>query len=357
MTSTSTVAAMGPRRLLPSGVFSFALVMVVVLLAYAQPTWDETGTVVAGAGILVVVVFNALVAWVTMRAPKISVDVPNLGHAAEPLAVRVRIAAPHRVALSLVAQLTENGAVQPEPVVCVGPAEGYLEVVPAMRGHFTELEVTVGTTVPFGLVAVTRTLRIPVVLDVAPMVFDGDAAAFAHLESAQRAGRGADVKETRPYVPGDEQRAVNWRATQRTGQLMVREFERETKGNVVVVADLGTTPTLAGETAACRARWYAEEALRRGMRVQLVTIELQDPTQADLVRRVSAEQAARGATPHRSAVTEAIEHVMGHLVSADVNTPEEIQHRLARATTGRIPPQPTGVPTLAVRPEGDTWGA
>ncbi|MCE4606212.1 MAG: DUF58 domain-containing protein [Desulfurococcales archaeon] len=54
---------------------------------------------------------------------------------------------------------------------------------------------------------------------------------------SRRRGIGTQFIETREYVPGDDYRLIEWKATARTGRLMVREFERETSLEVILVLD------------------------------------------------------------------------------------------------------------------------
>ena len=60
---------------------------------------------------------------------------------------------------------------------------------------------------------------------------------------ARRRGIGSQFIETREYVPGDDYRLIEWKATARSGRLMVREFEQESSLEVVLVLD--TRPSMA----------------------------------------------------------------------------------------------------------------
>ena len=46
-----------------------------------------------------------------------------------------------------------------------------------------------------------------------------------------------DLRALRPYVPGDELRHLHWKATARTGQLIVREYVDPAQPWCVVVLD------------------------------------------------------------------------------------------------------------------------
>lgn len=54
--------------------------------------------------------------------------------------------------------------------------------------------------------------------------------------SAQR-GRGYEFEENRPYQPGDETRALNWRLYARAGQLFTKVFTEERRPEVCLLVD------------------------------------------------------------------------------------------------------------------------
>ena len=51
-------------------------------------------------------------------------------------------------------------------------------------------------------------------------------------------GYSMEYKDIREYHPGDEYRKIDWKATARTGKLMIREYEAEAENNIVLVLDL-----------------------------------------------------------------------------------------------------------------------
>jgi uncharacterized protein (DUF58 family) len=52
----------------------------------------------------------------------------------------------------------------------------------------------------------------------------------------------ADLRDVRPYVVGDEVRHLHWKATARTGQLMVRDFADPDQPRLTVLLDTRTDP-------------------------------------------------------------------------------------------------------------------
>ena len=57
----------------------------------------------------------------------------------------------------------------------------------------------------------------------------------------RRRGFGSDFRELRDHVMGDPFRSIAWKATARTGKLMVREFEEEVIANVFILLDISST--------------------------------------------------------------------------------------------------------------------
>ncbi len=61
------------------------------------------------------------------------------------------------------------------------------------------------------------------------------------LHRRRQRGFGSDFRELRDHVVGDPFRNISWKATARTGKLMVREFEDEVVANSYVLLDVSTT--------------------------------------------------------------------------------------------------------------------
>ena len=78
-------------------------------------------------------------------------------------------------------------------------------------------------------------------------------------------------------MPDDDSRLIDWKASARTGRLLVKVFERETRGRVMVVADLecgdwGAPGATLAEAAARLAMGAVEEAARSEDEVKLVAL-------------------------------------------------------------------------------------
>lgn len=84
------------------------------------------------------------------------------------------------------------------------------------------------------------------------------------------ASGGDEFFALRPYVIGDELRRVHWRASARTGELVVRQDERPRTGRVTVLLDLrrtgyddaGFERAVSAALSALYAGWRGDDALR-----------------------------------------------------------------------------------------------
>jgi uncharacterized protein (DUF58 family) len=82
-------------------------------------------------------------------------------------------------------------------------------------------------------------------------------------------GGSLDLREVREYVPGDEIRLLHWKATARTGTLMVREYVDPNQPKVTVLLDSRPGPDF--EAAIDLAASLAVAAAGAGHRCRLVT--------------------------------------------------------------------------------------
>jgi uncharacterized protein (DUF58 family) len=110
--------------------------------------------------------------------------------------------------------------------------------------HFGPTELEAGD--PFGIAGVVRRIVEREDVVVLPRVLDVEG--FETLTGRPLVEAPADrslaidptaLRGMRPYRPGDALRAVNWRATARTGELHTNEFDPTTLAAVKVVLDVG----------------------------------------------------------------------------------------------------------------------
>jgi len=104
-------------------------------------------------------------------------------------------------------------------------------------------------------------------------------------------GRGLNFEEMRNYLPGDDVRMIDWKATARTGTPYVRVFTEERDRQALLVVDqrmtmyFGTRLNLKSVTAAEAAAIVAFQILEAGDRVGGIVFD--DERQIELVPRRS----------------------------------------------------------------------
>jgi len=121
------------------------------------------------------------------------------------------------------------------------------------------------------LARAARTLAIRSRREVAGALAGGYRSAFR--------GGGIEFEESRPYVPGDDVRAIDWNAYARTGTTFVKHHREERDQRLLVLVDtsasmgFGTHGATKGATAVRSAALLAAAAQRAGDRVALWTFD------------------------------------------------------------------------------------
>lgn len=129
-------------------------------------------------------------------------------------------------------------------------------VQPTIKGDFRLGPVRARSLDPLALGAEDATLAVDSRLVVAPRMEDLRRASlaprrtrpwFGHVAS-RRIGIGTDFWGIRDYVPGDEVRRINWKASARLDRLYSNEYEGERSGDVVIVLDARREAFVGTET-------------------------------------------------------------------------------------------------------------
>jgi uncharacterized protein (DUF58 family) len=110
------------------------------------------------------------------------------------------------------------------------------------RGLYRQEAFRIVTRFPFGFLEKARRLDLATETVVYPPVAATPEflEVFPSIEGALEShakGRGQDLHALRDYLPTDSVRHVHWKASARTGALMVREFAREEDSRVLLVFD------------------------------------------------------------------------------------------------------------------------
>jgi uncharacterized protein (DUF58 family) len=136
----------------------------------------------------------------------------------------------------------------------------------AQRGVYRQEAFRIVTRFPFGFLQKARRLDLPSEALVYPSV-DSTPEYLEVLRGIHGAietllkGRGQDLYALRDYQPMDSARHVHWKASARSGSLMVREFAREEDCRVLLVFDPHSETALPGACIAEKERFERTVAL------------------------------------------------------------------------------------------------
>ncbi len=263
------------------------------------------------------------------RALDVTREAPAAFGAGRPAVVRYRWR--HRARRPLTLAVRERlpeplgGADSPTRRLTVPPREGLdelLEVVPRRRGTGSGGATAVRILGPLGLVWRQGTLLLPWDVTVFPTVPDLALRALplqvlrrreAGLRAIRRPGEGRLFEGLREWVPGDETRIIDWKATARRGKPIARQYEDERRQQVLIVVDAGRllTAEVNGvprlESVVSAALQLAHAAVEHDDNVGLMVF-------ADTVQRYVAP--ARGRRALR-AVLEGLARAEGRLAESD----------------------------------------
>ncbi|WP_375487182.1 DUF58 domain-containing protein [uncultured Jatrophihabitans sp.] len=120
-------------------------------------------------------------------------------------------------------------------------------LTPTRRGERSASRVTVRAFGPIGLGARQRQLRVPGTLRVLPAFasrrfLPEKLSRLRQIDGAvlvRQRGQGSEFDTLRTYVLGDDVRAIDWRATARSRDLVVRTWRPERDRHVVLALDTG----------------------------------------------------------------------------------------------------------------------
>jgi len=315
------LAVLAPAALLwPAAALVWALADVLWLLALVVDGWR----VASASG-------NALRAE-RLPPPAFSVGRPLPvvyrwhNHSVRPLVVRVREEVP--APLDFPAGSERTVRVPP-----AGSLSETLEVSPRRRGTGTGGTLHLRILAPFGLAWKQVRVALPWTVTVYPS-FSGiplrslATAAQRRREagrrSVRRLGEGRVFESLREWVPGDDTRTVDWKATARRGKVMARHYEDERRQRVLLVLDAGRMLT-----ALVDGRPRLEYAIEAALHLAHSAVEHDDDVGvmifADKVQRYVAP--ARGRRALR-AILDALAAAEGRLVES--NYPEAFAVLAAR---------------------------
>jgi uncharacterized protein (DUF58 family) len=259
----------------PAGAVAIAAAIVAYQLAGPSGSkWLTTLAVLVGLATFA----DGVVAFALMRRVELVVTPPSISQVGIANDVEVRVVLPRaQVSIRSLADTTTR------PVVVDGDRRRVaLRSVPPVRGVFRVATFEVRCDDPFGLVVVTRQVRVvmtapayvaPALGTPAPPGTDGIAASTADPAHARPTPDGTDLVAVRPFQHGDPLRRVHWRSSERTGLLHVRLGEPPVDDVVRLVVDLGPEPGPECERRASDAMATGSELIGDGRRLVVVTRE------------------------------------------------------------------------------------
>ncbi|MFJ7004129.1 DUF58 domain-containing protein [Streptomyces albidoflavus] len=202
-----------------------------------------------------------------------------------------------------------------------GTRELHTQLRPTRRGEAVAHSVTVRSYGPLGLVSRQATHRVPGSLRVLPpfhsrRLLAAKTARLRELDgrtSALGRGEGTEFDSLRRYVPGDDTRSIDWRATARRSEVAVRTWRPERDRLVLIVLDTGRTsagrvgdaPRL--DAAMDAALLLAALASRAGDRVDLLAFD----------RELRAQVRGKAAPQLLPALVDGLASLEPHLVETD----------------------------------------
>ncbi|WP_159940592.1 MULTISPECIES: DUF58 domain-containing protein [unclassified Nocardiopsis] len=194
-------------------------------------------------------------------------------------------------------------------------------LTPTRRGDARAAGVTVRSVGPLGLAGRQRTLPAPWTVRTLPPFHSrrhlpGKLSRLRELEGQHTAmvrGQGSEFDSLRDYVPGDDVRSIDWRATARGEGVVVRTWRPERDRRVLIVLDTGRTSAgRVGDTprldhAMDAALLLAALAGRAGDRVDFMAYD----------RRLRAQVRASGRGSQVGRIVEAMAPLEAELVESD----------------------------------------
>lgn len=243
--------------------------------------------------LLTILLVGLLIPWLAVTATRLTLQLAESSGNDEPefldIVARNHFPWPHdgliiNIALSAKDSTHARNFPLALPRIYPGTRNLRISLPPMPRGRFRFSEATVSTTQPFGFWRFER----PVTANNAAIVIrpkrfgmnarqwlDGAVIQFSGHSPQGRAGHSSEFFGVREYRPGDSPRHIDWKATARLGELIVREFDDIAQPELLVVVDnhshLGLTDAgLARFEEGIRlAATAAETALQEGMSVGL----------------------------------------------------------------------------------------
>lgn len=232
-----------------------------LLFAMACIAWNRGLALLYGmvATLLAFILLSVILPWIYLRRLHVAFEQPIPVHAGQMQTIHVQInTQKHKTAYGiqltpiLVSTTAFNHTTKPTQRLnyVAGQARVVFNITPAQRGSFNLQQVTVACAYPFGLITLQKNmLAVPCPQMVYPRLFN-----IKHLppswlhgavslgEQVHRNPQGYDLfVGLRQYRTGDNYRHIDWRATARSGDIALREFEQLEQPRISLVINADST--------------------------------------------------------------------------------------------------------------------
>lgn len=294
-------------------------------------TREQRPLLMLGGLLFVGVGMALIITWRAVRNLDVTLHRPRVARAFEPSPVEVTVESPRGL----------SGLMALEPDRPTLGATVHMESVPprtptrergfetfTRRGVVTAQAMTFSCARPLGLAVAERRYGEPTELLVLPPLGEltgplrelGWEGRREEQRPIARRGTGAETLYLRAWHPGDSMRRIHWRASARTGELMIREFEDERGGMLVVaLGGRGAGSALARrmlEAAISLTSTILHQASRRHRDVLLVLPDRAEPKEIpagrrDVLREAEEELARLSGDPGWPDFTTIPDHASG----------------------------------------------
>jgi len=234
------------------------------------------------ASLIAIILMSGILSSITLSGMELRLKLPEHIFAGQPVRAEVELEN-EKLTLPSFSLRVEAAKAKNSPAAALLETPVYFPYVPKKdrvrqvvpitfprRGAYRQDAFRIVTRFPFGFLQKARRLELQTEALVYPSVepTHGFLEILPALQGAlesQSKGRGQDLYALRGYIPTDSARHVHWKASARSGSLMVREFTREEDCRVLLVLDPHISPTPAAGGAAPQIPASASDRFERAV--------------------------------------------------------------------------------------------
>jgi uncharacterized protein (DUF58 family) len=219
------------------------------------------------ASLIAIILMSGILSSITLSGIEMRLELPENIFAGQAVRAQVELEN-EKLTLPSFSLRVEAAITKKSPAIALLETPVYFPYVPkresvrqnvpitfARRGAYRQDAFRIVTRFPFGFLQKARRVELQAEALVYPSVEPSRdfveilPALQGALESLSKGG-GHDLYALRGYVPTDSARHVHWKASARSGSLMVREFTREDDCRVLLVLDPHVSDPITGLNAA-----------------------------------------------------------------------------------------------------------